>query len=120
MQEAVSTINNPPLLSSRLFTLHLMRLERVGATFFQASTSEVYGDPAEHPQSESYRGNVNPVGPRAWQHKRQQRILDTDGEERLDALKNIMPIAHLLLPLNVSIAEIIYYGAVLNSDLKHR
>ena len=34
------------------------------ATFVQASTSEVYGDPLEHPQSESYWGNVNPVGPR--------------------------------------------------------
>ena len=31
----------------------------------QASTSEVYGDPLEHPQKESYRGNVNPIGPRA-------------------------------------------------------
>ena len=36
-----------------------------GARFFLASTSEVYGDPVEHPQTESYRGNVNPVGPRA-------------------------------------------------------
>ena len=35
------------------------------ATFLQASTSEVYGDPKEHPQKESYSGNVNPVGPRA-------------------------------------------------------
>ena len=35
-----------------------------GATFFQASTSEVYGDPLEHPQKESYWGNVNPIGPR--------------------------------------------------------
>ena len=35
-----------------------------GATFFIASTSEVYGDPHEHPQTESYWGNVNPVGPR--------------------------------------------------------
>lgn len=34
------------------------------ATFFLASTSEVYGDPLEHPQTESYWGNVNPVGPR--------------------------------------------------------
>jgi dTDP-glucose 4,6-dehydratase len=34
------------------------------ATFFIASTSEVYGDPHEHPQQESYWGNVNPVGPR--------------------------------------------------------
>ena len=35
-----------------------------GARFLMASTSEVYGDPHEHPQTESYWGNVNPVGPR--------------------------------------------------------
>ena len=35
------------------------------ATFLQASTSEVYGDPLQHPQKESYRGNVNTVGPRS-------------------------------------------------------
>ncbi|MGZ2433074.1 UDP-glucuronic acid decarboxylase family protein [Rhizobium sp. BK456] len=39
--------------------------ERNGASFLQASTSEVYGDPAEHPQREDYRGNVNCTGPRA-------------------------------------------------------
>jgi len=39
--------------------------KRVKAKIFQASTSEVYGDPIEHPQSENYRGNVNPIGPRA-------------------------------------------------------
>ena len=36
-----------------------------GARFVMASTSEVYGDPHEHPQHESYWGNVNPVGPRS-------------------------------------------------------
>lgn len=35
-----------------------------GASFFMASTSEVYGDPLVHPQTEEYWGNVNPVGPR--------------------------------------------------------
>jgi dTDP-glucose 4,6-dehydratase len=35
-----------------------------GATFFLASTSEVYGDPLVHPQPEEYWGNVNPIGPR--------------------------------------------------------
>ena len=35
-----------------------------GAKFVLASTSEVYGDPLEHPQNESYWGNVNPIGPR--------------------------------------------------------
>jgi UDP-glucuronate decarboxylase len=39
--------------------------KRTGARIMQASTSEVYGDPTEHPQTESYRGNVNPLGPRA-------------------------------------------------------
>jgi UDP-glucuronate decarboxylase len=39
--------------------------KRVGAKIFQASTSEVYGDPTIHPQTEDYRGNVNPLGPRA-------------------------------------------------------
>ena len=39
--------------------------KRVGARILQASTSEVYGDPEVHPQSESYRGNVNPIGLRA-------------------------------------------------------
>ncbi len=36
-----------------------------GARVFQASTSEIYGDPLEHPQKETYRGNVNTIGPRA-------------------------------------------------------
>ena len=39
--------------------------KRLKAKIFQASTSEVYGDPIVHPQQESYRGNVNPIGPRA-------------------------------------------------------
>jgi UDP-glucuronate decarboxylase len=39
--------------------------KRVRATIFQASTSEVYGDPDVHPQPESYWGHVNPVGPRS-------------------------------------------------------
>jgi UDP-glucuronate decarboxylase len=39
--------------------------KRVGARIFQASTSEVYGDPEEHPQSETYWGKVNPIGLRS-------------------------------------------------------
>ncbi|MDK2922014.1 MAG: UDP-glucuronate decarboxylase [Desulfonauticus sp.] len=39
--------------------------KRVKATIFQASTSEVYGDPEVHPQPESYWGKVNPIGPRS-------------------------------------------------------
>jgi len=39
--------------------------KRTKARIFQASTSEVYGDPTQHPQTESYWGNVNPIGPRS-------------------------------------------------------
>jgi UDP-glucuronate decarboxylase len=39
--------------------------KRTGAKILQASTSEVYGDPAEHPQKETYWGNVNPIGIRS-------------------------------------------------------
>jgi len=39
--------------------------KRVGAKFLLASTSEVYGDPKEHPQRENYWGHVNPIGPRS-------------------------------------------------------
>ena len=39
--------------------------KRTGAKILQASTSEVYGDPEEHPQSEHYWGHVNPIGPRS-------------------------------------------------------
>jgi UDP-glucuronate decarboxylase len=49
-----------------LGTLHGLSLaSRTGARFLLASTSEVYGDPEVHPQVEEYRGNVNPIGPRA-------------------------------------------------------
>ena len=49
-----------------LGTINMLSLsKKLKAKFFQASTSEVYGDPQCHPQSESYYGNVNPIGPRA-------------------------------------------------------
>ena len=47
-------------------SIHLLGLaKRLKAKIFQASTSEVYGDPTTHPQSESYWGNVNPIGLRS-------------------------------------------------------
>lgn len=47
-------------------TLNLLGLAKSSqASFFQASTSEIYGDPEVHPQVETYRGMVNPIGPRA-------------------------------------------------------
>jgi dTDP-glucose 4,6-dehydratase len=48
-----------------LGTLNALGLTKAkGASFFLSSTSEVYGDPLEHPQKETYWGNVNPIGPR--------------------------------------------------------
>ncbi|MEM6454718.1 MAG: UDP-glucuronic acid decarboxylase family protein [Acidobacteriota bacterium] len=47
-------------------TQHTLELARAnGARYLLASTSEVYGDPEEHPQRESYWGHVNPIGPRS-------------------------------------------------------
>jgi nucleoside-diphosphate-sugar epimerase len=47
-------------------TLNMLELARTqGARFLFTSTSEIYGDPLVHPQSETYWGNVNPIGPRA-------------------------------------------------------
>jgi UDP-glucuronate decarboxylase len=60
--------NNPikTLKTSVLGTLNMLGLaKRVKARILLASTSEVYGDPEVHPQTETYYGNVNPVGPRA-------------------------------------------------------
>jgi dTDP-glucose 4,6-dehydratase len=54
------------LLVGSIGTLRTLELaQRTGARFLLASTSEVYGDPLEHPQEESYWGNVNPIGPRS-------------------------------------------------------
>jgi UDP-glucuronate decarboxylase len=54
------------LLTSVLGMRNLLELARVtGARILQSSTSEVYGDPDQHPQTEAYWGNVNPIGVRA-------------------------------------------------------
>jgi nucleoside-diphosphate-sugar epimerase len=53
-------------LVNSIGTYHLLELaRRHGAAFLLTSTSEAYGDPLEHPQRESYFGNVNPIGPRS-------------------------------------------------------
>jgi len=54
------------MLTNVLGTRNLLRLaERCGARLLLTSTSEVYGDPEQHPQAEDYRGSVNCTGPRA-------------------------------------------------------
>ena len=55
----------PTLKVGALGTHNALGLAKAkGARFVLASTSEVYGDPLEHPQKETYWGNVNPIGPR--------------------------------------------------------
>lgn len=52
--------------TNTLGTINMLGLaKRVNAKILLASTSEIYGDPSEHPQSENYWGNVNPAGPRS-------------------------------------------------------
>ena len=54
------------LLANSVGTMNLLKLaEKNNASFLFASSSEAYGDPKEHPQKETYWGNVNPNGPRA-------------------------------------------------------
>jgi UDP-glucuronate decarboxylase len=66
----------------------LVLAKRVGARILQASTSEVYGDPNVHPQTESYWGNVNPIGPRSCydEGKRvaETLMMDYHREDRVD------------------------------------
>ncbi|MDR2296170.1 MAG: SDR family oxidoreductase [Clostridiales Family XIII bacterium] len=67
---------------------------RAGARILQASTSEVYGDPLEHPQREAYRGNVNPTGPRACydEGKRAAETLFFDYKRRYGVEIKVMRI----------------------------
>ena len=67
-QSTSPTEYNPikTLKTSTLGTVNMLGLaKRVRARILFTSTSEVYGDPKENPQKESYWGNVNPIGPRA-------------------------------------------------------
>lgn len=60
-----------------LGALNMLELaKKCGATILQASTSEIYGDPLEHPQTESYKGNVNPIGIRSC-YDEGKRIAET-------------------------------------------
>ncbi len=73
--------------TSVLGALHLLEeARRTKARILQASTSEVYGDPEIHPQTESYRGNVNPIGIRACydEGKRAAETLFFDYQRQYD------------------------------------
>jgi UDP-glucuronate decarboxylase len=65
-------------LQTNIFgAIHVLELaQQQGARVLQASTSEVYGDPAVHPQTEDYWGHVNPIGPRAC-YDESKRVAET-------------------------------------------
>ena len=71
-KDPVSTIySNVYGVDNMLFLAH-----KYGARFLQASTSEIYGDPLQHPQTEQYFGNVNSIGPRAC-YDEAKRVCET-------------------------------------------
>lgn len=64
--EAYSRHQIATLMANSAGTKRLLEIaERCGSRFLLASTSEIYGDPLEHPQRETYWGNVDPIGPRS-------------------------------------------------------
>ncbi|MFL5471430.1 MAG: UDP-glucuronic acid decarboxylase family protein, partial [Gemmatimonadales bacterium] len=91
--------------SNVLGTINMLVLaKRVGARILQASTSEVYGDPTVHPQTESYWGNVNPIGPRSCydEGKRiaETLMMDYHRQDKLD-----IRIARIFNPYGPRMAE---------------
>ncbi|XP_012259604.1 UDP-glucuronic acid decarboxylase 1 isoform X2 [Athalia rosae] len=88
MHNPVKTIK-----TNTIGTINMLGLaKRVGARVLIASTSEVYGDPDEHPQAETYWGHVNPIGPRAC-YDEGKRVAETLSyaymrQEGISALQN--------------------------------
>src|SRR5258708_7590675 len=72
MQHPIETI----LVNSQGTYQMLEQAKEQGAKFLVSSTSEIYGDPLEHPQREDYWGNVNPIGPRAC-YDESKRLAET-------------------------------------------
>jgi len=72
MQHPIETI----LVNSQGTYQMLEQAKKQGAKFLVSSTSEIYGDPLEHPQREDYWGNVNPIGPRAC-YDESKRLTET-------------------------------------------
>ncbi len=94
------------LKTSVIGTLNMLELARqTGARLLFTSTSEVYGDPTVHPQSEDYRGNVNPIGPRACY------------DEGKRAAETLMFDYHRQFGLNIRVARIFNtYGPTMNLE----
>jgi len=95
---SVPDYQSHPLETARVNSLgteNLLKLaSKHGARFLYTSTSEIYGDPREHPQKESYWGNVNPVGPRACydESKRYGEMITTIYQQKYDVDTRIVRI----------------------------
>jgi UDP-glucuronate decarboxylase len=94
------------LKTSVLGTLNMLELARqTGARILLASTSEVYGDPTVHPQTEDYRGNVNPIGIRSCY------------DEGKRAAETLMFDYHRQYGVNIAVARIFNtYGPRMRQD----
>jgi UDP-glucuronate decarboxylase len=86
-----------------LGAMYVLETARIyGAKVFQASTSEIYGDPLVHPQPESYLGNVNTIGPRSCydESKRAVETLMTDYHNQYGVVVKIARIFNTYGPSN--------------------
>ena len=93
--------------TSFLGTRNLLQLaSKTGAIFIQASTSEVYGDPLESPQKETYWGNVNPIGFRSCydEGKRASETLCFDYKRQLNVDSRVVRIFNTYGP-NMSVGD---------------
>jgi UDP-glucuronate decarboxylase len=110
--------------TSVLGAINLLGLaKRTGAKIFQASTSEVYGDPFEHPQKESYWGNVNPIGIRSCydEGKRSAETLFMDYHREHDLKIKIIRIFNTygpnMHPQDGRVVSNFIVQALLNQDI---
>jgi nucleoside-diphosphate-sugar epimerase len=108
------------MLANSAGTHRLLEIVRMtGARFVFASTSEVYGDPLEHPQRETYWGNVNPTGPRACydESKRFGEALTVEYRRRHGVNASIVRIFNTYGPrMNADDGRVVpaYIGAALD------
>lgn len=107
--------------TSFLGVMNLCKLAKLtGAKLIQASTSEVYGDPLENPQKESYWGNVNPIGVRSCydEGKRAAETICFDYKRQYDVDVKVIRIFNTYGP-NMSVDDGRVVSNFINQALKH-
>jgi UDP-glucuronate decarboxylase len=110
------------MLANSAGTHRLLEIAKANdARFVFASTSEVYGDPLEHPQKETYWGNVNPVGPRACydESKRFGEALTVEYRRKMGVNASIVRIFNTYGPrMNIDDGRVVpaFIGAALSEE----